>query len=379
MLLTPEILSHMNNLSEPTHSGARPSFSTPSGRFLSILWGLKSALVASLLVSLMGVTGAAGAELDLSKARVVVPGGMSGPEQKAVAMLVEEVARRSYVDWIVAEGGPAQSAPTVYVGQRSALTAAFPALAASLPLGTELKPEGFQIVTRADSVIIAGNDARGVLFGVGRLLRAMDYSREKAVLSEPLNVATAPRYGLRGHQFAYRPKTNSYDGWTLPMWEQYLRDIVVFGANAIEVIPPRSDDAADSPHFNLPPMRMMIELSRLAQEYGIEFWIWYPALDSDYGDPAQVKFALNEWGNVLRQLPKVDAIFVPGGDPGHTPPNLLFPMLEKQARQLRQFHPRAQVWMSPQGFDEAWMNDFYAIMKAEPEWLEGVVFGRYAN
>ena len=374
MLLTPEILSHMNNLSEPTHSGARPSFSTPSGRFLSILWGLKSALVASLLVSLMGVTGA-GAELDLSKARVVVPGGMSGPEQKAVAMLVEEVARRSYVDWIVAEGGPAQSAPTVYVGQRSALTAAFPALAESLPLGTELKPEGFQIVTRADSVIIAGNDARGVLFGVGRLLRALDYDREKAVLSEPLNVATAPRYKLRGHQFAYRSLPNSYDGWTVPMWEQYLRDIVAYGANAIEIIPPRSDVSDWSPHFNLPPMRMMIELSRLAQEYGIELWIWYPALDPDYGNPAQVEFALEEWASVLRQLPRVDAIFIPGGDPGHTPPKHLFPLMEKQARQLRQLHPQAQVWMSPQGFDESWMEDFFAIMKTEPDWLSGVVFG----
>ena len=41
------------------------------------------------------------------------------------------------MDWSIAEGGSAQSsAPTVYVGQRSALTAAFPALDASLPAGT---------------------------------------------------------------------------------------------------------------------------------------------------------------------------------------------------------------------------------------------------
>ena len=33
------------------------------------------------------------------------------------------------------------------------------------------------------------------------------------------------------------------------MWESYIRDLAVFGANAIELIPPRSDDAADSPHF----------------------------------------------------------------------------------------------------------------------------------
>ena len=80
----------------------------------------------------------------------------------------------------------------------------------------------------------------------------------------------------------------------------------------------RSDDDDDSPHFNLSPLRMMTELSRLAQDYGIEFWIWYPALDKSYGDPAQVEFALREWRDVLRRLPKVDALFVPGGDPGGT-------------------------------------------------------------
>jgi hypothetical protein len=98
-----------------------------------------------------------------------------------------------------------------------------------------------------------------------------------------------------------------------------------------------------SPHFNLSPMRMMVELSRLAQDYGIELWIWYPALDKDYGDPKQVELALREWGEVLRQLPKVDALFVPGGDPGHTPPRLMFALLERQSKQLRQLHPNARV------------------------------------
>src|SRR5258708_30513186 len=53
----------------------------------------------------------------------------------------------------------------------------------------------------------------------------------------------------------------------------------VFGTNAVELIPPRSDDAADSPHFPLPPLRMMTEMSRLLDEYGLDVWIWYPAID----------------------------------------------------------------------------------------------------
>jgi Glycosyl hydrolase family 67 N-terminus len=333
-------------------------------------------LLATCLITSGSMLNAADPALNLNAAVVVVPPGLTGPERKAVTLLVEEAEKRGLVRWDVRETTPPSGQPAIYLGQRAALTRAFPAIAAHLPLTMNLPPEGFTLSTAlAGSIVIAGNDARGVLYGAGRLLRALSYGRESITLETPLNLTTAPKYRIRGHQFAYRPKTNSYDGWTVAMWEQYLRDLLVYGINAIEIIPPRSDDDADSPHFNLTPIRMMIELSRLARDYGIELWIWYPALDKDYGQPAQVEFALKEWRSVLSQLPKVDALFIPGGDPGHTPPKDLFPMMEKQAAQLRALHPQARVWMSPQGFNAAWMDDFYAIMKSRPAWLEGVAFG----
>lgn len=155
-----------------------------------------------------------------------------------------------------------------------------------------------------------------------------------------------------------------------------MRDLAVFGTNAIELIPPRSDDAPDSPHFPLPPMRMMIEMSRLADEYGLDVWIWYPAMDRDYADPKTVASALEEWGEVFRQLPRVDAVFVPGGDPGHTEPKVLMAFLEKETAVLRRYHPKAQMWMSPQSFTQEWLDQFYSILNnTPPAWLSGVVYG----
>ena len=58
-----------------------------------------------------------------------------------------------------------------------------------------------------------------------------------------INVTTAPKIALRGHQLGYRPKTNSYDAWDIAQWDQYIRELALFGANSIELIPPRSDDA----------------------------------------------------------------------------------------------------------------------------------------
>ena len=201
-------------------------------------------------------------------------------------------------------------------------------------------------------------------------------SSGRVTLADDLDLATAPKYPLRGHQLGYRPKTHSYDAWDLPVWEQYIRDLAVFGCNAIELIPPRSDDDADSPHFPRPPMEMMTGMSGLADAYGLDVWVWYPALDKDYSDPQTVEFALREWGEVFSKLPRLDAVFVPGGDPGHTPPKLLMPLLAKQTENLHRYHPKAQMWVSPQGFTQPWWDEFMAIVREEqPAWLTGIVFG----
>jgi hypothetical protein len=200
--------------------------------------------------------------------------------------------------------------------------------------------------------------------------------RDSVSIPTNLRIVSSPAKPLRGHQLGYRPKTNSYDAWALPMWEQYYRDLIVFGANAVELIPPRSDDAPDSPHFPVPPMKMMVDMSRLADKYGLDVWVWHPALDKDYTDPKTVEFSLKEWANVYRQLPRVNAVFVPGGDPGKTPPRILLNLLKKQIASIRRFHPKCQMWMSPQGFTQAWMDEFSGILQKEkPKWLAGIVFG----
>jgi hypothetical protein len=323
-------------------------------------------------------------EISLEEAVVVAPEGLSGPPAKAVAMLVEEVEKRSQIRWPVVSGWPAETVPVVAVGPRSDATAGFAgphaAFFGDLPPCLRPYQEGYRIRVRtegaAPAVLVMGKDTPSVLLGVGRLLRTLRIRRGSIRMPARLEIDTVPHQPVRGHQLGYRPKTNSYDGWTLAMWEQYIRDLLVFGANAIELIPPRSDDDADSPHFPLPPMEMMIGMSRIAGEYGMDVWIWYPAMDPDYADPATVEFALREWGEVFRQLPRIDAVFVPGGDPGHTPPKYLMALLEKQKAVLRRYHPNAEIWVAPQGFSQEWLDEFVQILtRDQPKWLTGLVFG----
>jgi hypothetical protein len=151
----------------------------------------------------------------------------------------------------------------------------------------------------------------------------------------------------------------------------------MFGTNAIELLPPRTDDNPDSPHFPLPPEQMMIEMSRICDEYGLDVWIWYPAMDDDYADPATVESAVKEWAHIFEILPRVDAVFVPGGDPGHTAPKPMLAMMEKQKANLRRFHPKGQMWMSPQSFREEWLTEFFSVIDQEhtATWLDGIVYG----
>jgi len=333
----------------------------------------------SLVILLVEPASANG--LDLKDAVIVSPAGLSGPERKAVLMLAEEVEKRTHIRWPQSAAWPASNAPVIAVGPKSALEQFAARYARQLRAVDAVGgAEGYRVCIRrgqgSPAVFIIGNDARGVLFGVGRLLRELQMRRGSVTLAEDLDVATAPKYPLRGHQLGYRPKCNSYDAWDLPTWEQYFRDLAVFGCNAVELIPPRSDDEAESPHFPRPPLEMMVGMSRLADAYGLDVWIWYPAMDRDYSETRTVEMALHEWGAVFEKLPRIDAVFVPGGDPGHTRPKVLMALLERQTQNLHRYHPNAQMWVSPQSFDQSWLEEFLEILERQrPVWLTGIVFG----
>src|SRR5262245_53526981 len=155
------------------------------------------------------------AEIELTRAVVVAPADFSGPENKAVQMLIEEVEKRTQIRWGRVNDAPKEGVPFISINRA--------------PQKRPLLREGYQIKTAGNTVSITGNDARGVLFGVGHLLRELRMTKRKIILPDAFDIVTAPKYPLRGHQLGYRPKTNSYDGWTLPMWEQYIRDLAVFG------------------------------------------------------------------------------------------------------------------------------------------------------
>ncbi len=86
--------------------------------------------------------------LDLTHANIVAP------PSKAVTMLIEEAEKRTGVRWALSTTPAAGANIVITQGPSQRLPA-----------------EGYSIRVDNHRVLISGNDARGVLFGVGRLLR----------------------------------------------------------------------------------------------------------------------------------------------------------------------------------------------------------------
>jgi len=267
-------------------------------------------------------------------------------------------------------------------------------------------PDGFALkvdleVRQAPTVLVVGDDARGALFGVGRLLREMRYGECLLEAPAELSVLTSPRYPLRGHQLGYRPRSNTYDQWDLRQFEQYIRDLVVWGLNAVELIPPQSsyDNISDKTDFQARAWEMNARLSELIGEYGLEVHAWVPVNDkvipgTEFGQlkawetvcPSSKdgrEYILRNRHRMFSEMPYLHGLFVPAGDPGRCPcekcahwSKTLIGLCEDIAKVLLQYHPTAKLWISDQLLTQEEVDYLYQWVERErPAWLGGLVYG----
>lgn len=324
----------------------------------------RSACTLLALAAMMSAVRGASPLLDFSKA-VIVTAKDAGPlEQKASVVLREEIQKRTGIDLKTTTQRPESGGAAIVLG-------------ASDP--TNSGTESFSLVTQAlpqPGATVRAGDARGLLYGVGSLLRKMELRPGSILVPADLQISSAPKLELRGHQLGYRPKVNAYDAWSPEQFDQYIRELALFGANSIEILPPRTDDELTSPHMKLPPIEMMARLSEIIDSYGLDVWIWYPNMGKDYTSEPAIHAELAERDDVFSRLKRVDHVLVPGGDPGNLHPDVFFPWLEKMAVVLQKHHPKAKIWVSPQAFNptQEWLDSFYRHVNQKPGWLGGVAY-----
>ena len=345
---------------------------------------LKSSRILGLsffVLTFLLVLTASGESLDLTNSVIVTPAKLERLEQKAITVLREEIQKRTGIQLSILTEWPENQRSVIAVGQTGQMKILAGPYSDILEDGQTLGKEGFRLSIRGNAILVTGYDSRGVLYGIGKLLRTLRMKSGSISVPEDLEITTSPRYPIRGHQLGYRPKTNAYDAWSPAQFDQYIRELALFGANSIEIIPPRTDDTLTSPHMKLPPIEMMIKQSEIIDSYGMDVWIWYPNMGEDYTNPESIREELQEREDIFKKLKRIDVIFVPGGDPGDLHPDILFAWLNKVADILNKYHPKAKIWVSPQAFrpTKEWFDAFYTNVNLRYPWFGGVVFGPWVK
>ncbi|WP_322539704.1 hypothetical protein [Sphingomonas sanguinis] len=263
----------------------------------------------------------------------------------------------------------------VLVAPSGTVAAALPAkLRSRWRRPTGLGREGFAIRRVGPVTVVTADATRGLVYGAGWVLRHLDVAGGTARLTVKKPVDQRPTYATRLTQIGYRPKNNSYDAWTLPMFQRRIEDFALWGASGVQIIAPVSDDDATGPLFPAPPRETLAGISAITHRLGLDVALYYPEL-GDYEKPGVVAAEVAAFRRVLADLPYVDALYVPGGDPGHTAPARLFPLVAQQAALLRARNSNAPVYISSQGFDAAGFEAFYRELDKQPDWLTGVFVG----
>jgi len=299
--------------------------------------------------------------IDLTHTTIVVRKGLRPlVEQTAAIVLAEEVERRTGIHWETSTGKP-KTGKAIFIN-----------IGNKINHDIVSKSESFTLSTEKTNIRILGSDPKGVLNGIGKFLRSIEMVPGKIILKQPLNISSSPNHKIRGHQLGYRPTANSYDAWTPEQYDQYIRELAIFGVNAIENIPL---SGGQSPMMPISRKKMNRALGNICEKYGMQYWVWTPAT-VDLSDSTKRADHLLEHEAFYEDCTKLDAVFFPGGDPGNNHPKYVMPFLEDVSVLLKKHFPSAKIWMSLQGFEEDEVHYFFQWIKDhQPDWFGGAVGG----
>ena len=152
--------------------------------------------------------------VNVSKMKIVTGASPEPVVAKAAELVASEIERRTGTRPAVSEDGSAEATDVV------------------LEVTSAVKPEGFAIENAPDAPArVLGGDARGVLYGCGRLLRAARFA-ENAVTLGPPEGANEPENDVRAIYFATH-FGNFYHNAPVDKVARYVEELALWGINAL--------------------------------------------------------------------------------------------------------------------------------------------------
>ena len=213
---------------------------------------------------------------------------------------------------------------------------------------------------------------RGLIFGFSYFLRKTVYENKKITLIKDISDEYIPSMKIRGHQLGYRTTPNTYDAWSFDEYYRYYRDMMFFGANTCEQMPTIGPEQKRNWLMKHDIDELLVEVSRLADELDMDVSIWYPNDDDE-----SMEAALERRKKLFERVPRLDAVFPPGGDPGEYDADEFLERCVEISKVLKAVHPEAEMWPSAQKprAIPGWGETFIEYISNLPPEIDGVITG----
>ena len=233
-----------------------------------------------------------------------------------------------------------------------------------------LPRDAFRIVFDKNALVLQASGVRGFIFAVGLFLRKSEYRDGSVCFSSSVAGAYSPQKPIRGHQLGYRHCANTYDAWSPAQFRRYSLELMFFGMNTVEHIP-KTNAAPKAPLMALDENELLQRASEDADALDLDVSLWIP------NDEEDLASAVKKRERIFRNTKRINAVFIPGSDPGDLPADALFAHCAAISDVLKLSHPEAKLWVSAQAPHNQpdWGEKFLEALQKNPEAVDGVITG----
>ena len=201
-------------------------------------------------------------------------------------------------------------------------------------------------VVSLNNFMVSAKTIRALMFGAGKMMRSLmiefeqDYNNRYSATIKLHRGIVFPIKGkaefpFRCHQLLCHPRSNSYDLLSEEQLRQEVIDHVLFGCNAIEMIPPGLDEYNASPHSDNDWLGRLSYVSDLCHQFDVMFTLWFPLSDHYDADP------------IYSALKRVDCVLFSCGHLSGMPHSTFFKYVREQTEVAKDYFPKVKIWLSP--------------------------------
>lgn len=230
----------------------------------------------------------------------------------------------------------------------------------------------FTIVKHNDCFTFTAKTIRGLIFAYSLFLRKTRYENNTITLVENIEGSYKPQKDIRGHQVGYRTTPNTYDAWDYEQYFRYYLDMMAFGTNTCEHNTTKFGKGEMNPLMRYTQEEFVVEASRLADTIDLDVSLWHANDDKETEEEA---LRLRE--KIYSEIPRINAVFPPGGDPGEMYADEFIERCKKISRLVKDIHPEAQMHPSAQAPHKYkdWGEVLVEELKKEPDEIDMVIMG----